>query len=103
MDPIILLSKRPKRQKINQRGEMSQAGKGSTAIYHLPVESGFALQSSGIEFFSFWGFSIDFYGSQNHRTYEICFVYFFTEQNFVNITLALPDFLNTKCHKIDCF
>ena len=82
---------------------MSQVGKGSTAIYHLPVESGFALQSSGIEFFSFWGFSIDFYGSQNHRTYEICFVYFFTEQNFVNITLSFPEFSTLNVIKLTVF
>ena len=68
---------------------MSQAGKGSTASYHLPVESGFALQSSGIEFFSFWGFSIDFYGSQKHRT--VLFTYF-AELNFVNKSSVVSRF-----------
>ena len=64
-------SKRPKRQKINQRGEMSQAGKGSTAICQL-TRAVFRYRK-----FQYFGFSIDFYGLQNlkitgHQISEFC-------------------------------
>ena len=73
-------SKRPKRQKINQRGEMSQAGKGSTAICQL------TRQSSGIESSSISDFQLIFMAhkitkSQDTRYLnsvicKISFVYF---------------------------